>query len=153
MLEDGRPRFFRRIGKGDFDIADFERRTAELDAFVAAACRRYQIMQPLAIGHSNGANILWSLILAGTDKLKGAILLRPMLAFHPNRVADLSGFPILITAGTDDQVVTREQSQAPAKLIRDAGARVSHETLVATHDLIAADGTAATRWLQATLDE
>src|SRR5204862_5377480 len=36
-LERGMPRFFRRTGEGEWDLADFDKRTSELAAFVAAA--------------------------------------------------------------------------------------------------------------------
>src|SRR5437762_8861512 len=41
VLENGMPRFFRRLAMGVFDIEDLKYRTAELSEFVTAAAREY----------------------------------------------------------------------------------------------------------------
>src|SRR3954469_665966 len=59
VLENGMPRFFRRLAEGVFDLEDLQRRTEELAAFVEGARREYGLREnPLfAVGYSNGANI------------------------------------------------------------------------------------------------
>ncbi len=57
VLENGMPRFFRRLAEGVFDEDDLRRRTQELAAFITAARERYSLAAPLALGFSNGANI------------------------------------------------------------------------------------------------
>src|SRR5580693_7992421 len=57
ILENGMPRFFRRLAEGVFDQADLKLRTAELADFIAAARKQYGIDAPIAVGFSNGANI------------------------------------------------------------------------------------------------
>src|SRR5512138_3526489 len=59
VLENGMPRFFRRLAEGVFDLDDLRRRTHDLAAFVAAASETYQFdpRQVIAAGYSNGANI------------------------------------------------------------------------------------------------
>src|SRR5262245_30960222 len=42
VLENGQPRFFRRLAEGVFDIEDLKRRTDELADFVIAASRYYR---------------------------------------------------------------------------------------------------------------
>lgn len=148
VLEDGRPRFFRRVGKGNFDIADLRQRTAGLDRFLGAACLHYGMTPPVAIGHSNGANIIWSLMFDGTENLSAAILLRPMLAFQPDRMANLSGFPVLILSGRQDEVVTIKRAKMLPLACMKAGADVTHIALDATHDRIAADEDATGDWLE-----
>lgn len=150
VLEAGRPRFFRRVGQGDFDRDDFKLRTGELGAFVAAACRHYRITLPVALGHSNGANIVWSLMLAGTRVLSGAILFRPMLPFDPHPIADLKGFPVLITAGDSDPIVVPQRAEDLPRICREAGADVTYKLMAAAHDLVEEDERAARRWLGST---
>src|ERR1051326_6444118 len=41
VLENGMPRFFRRLAEGVFDMQDLEYRTNELADFVTAAAQRY----------------------------------------------------------------------------------------------------------------
>src|ERR1700745_2523090 len=65
VLENGMPRFFRRLAEGVFDLEDLTKRTHELADFVIAAARHYNIdMQNIvAVGYSNGANIAASMLL------------------------------------------------------------------------------------------
>ena len=56
VLEQGAPRFFRRLREGVFDVEDLHRRTGELGDFVEAAGGRYGFTPDnlLALGFSNG---------------------------------------------------------------------------------------------------
>ena len=75
VLENGMPRFFRRLAEGVFDEADLIRRTHELADFVAAAEAEYQLQsrKVVAVGYSNGANIAASLLLLRPETLSGAV--------------------------------------------------------------------------------
>ena len=59
VLENGMPRFFRRLAEGVFDIEDLKFRTYELADFVEQASRIYgfDLQHVVAVGYSNGANI------------------------------------------------------------------------------------------------
>src|SRR5438093_7919482 len=43
VLENGMPRFFRRLAEGVFDLEDLQKRTHELADFVAAAADPYEL--------------------------------------------------------------------------------------------------------------
>src|SRR6202011_1537457 len=43
VLENGMPRFFRRLAEGVFDLDDLQKRTHELADFVTSATQHYQI--------------------------------------------------------------------------------------------------------------
>ena len=64
ILENGMPRFFRRLAEGVFDQEDLRERTDELARFVTDASRVYRIQNDrvIAVGYSNGANIAASLL-------------------------------------------------------------------------------------------
>src|ERR1700751_5493169 len=79
VLENGMPRFFRRLAEGVFDEEDVRHRALELGEFVQDARERYGIEAPLAVGYSNGANIAAALLLMRPEALSGAILLRAMV--------------------------------------------------------------------------
>ncbi|HEX2294873.1 MAG TPA: alpha/beta hydrolase, partial [Actinomycetota bacterium] len=66
VVENGMPRFFRRLAMGVFDTEDLKRRTADLAAFVDAAAAHYGIdlSRAAVLGYSNGANIGASLLLS-----------------------------------------------------------------------------------------
>src|SRR5207253_3731411 len=59
VLENGMPRFFRRLAEGVFDLEDLRNRTNELADFVASAAEHYRFASDklVAVGYSNGANI------------------------------------------------------------------------------------------------
>src|SRR6267154_2784649 len=65
VLENGMPRFFRRLAEGVFDLQDLRKQTHELAHFVAAAANRYgfDVKNLIAVGYSNGANIAASVLL------------------------------------------------------------------------------------------
>src|SRR6184192_4888811 len=65
VLENGMPRFFRRLAEGVFDLEDLQKRTNELADFVIAAARHYEIdiKNIVAVGYSNGANIAAAILL------------------------------------------------------------------------------------------
>ena len=110
VLENGMPRFFRRLAEGVFDEADLIRRTHELADFVAAAEAEYQLQsrKVVAVGYSNGANIAASLLLLRPETLSGAVLLRAMVPIVPESLPDLAGIPVLLAAGRGDPYVPPE---------------------------------------------
>ena len=52
VLENGMPRFFRRVAQGVFDEDDVRQRANDLADFVEAACKTYEIATPIAVGYS-----------------------------------------------------------------------------------------------------
>jgi len=93
VLENGMPRFFKRLAEGVFDIEDLKFRTKELADFVMGASKVYgfDLNRTIAMGFSNGANIAASLLLSYPETIKGAILFRAMVPFIPDSLPDLSG--------------------------------------------------------------
>jgi phospholipase/carboxylesterase len=64
VLENGMPRFFRRLAEGVFDEEDLMFRTKELIDFVNESAETYGFdrNRVVAIGYSNGANIAASMM-------------------------------------------------------------------------------------------
>jgi phospholipase/carboxylesterase len=149
VSEQGLTRFFRRSPEGEWDLDDLRARTAELAAFVTRAIAAYELEKPIALGYSNGANIAWSLLLREPALLGGAILLRAMLPFDPRPLPDLAGVPVLLIAGTDDELIPVERAGLLAALLGEAGAAVTYEVLHAAHGLTASDIALAAEWLTA----
>src|SRR6056297_1519039 len=54
VVENGMPRFFRRLTEGVFDEADVRARANELADFINAARDAYGLEPPIALGFSNG---------------------------------------------------------------------------------------------------
>ncbi len=149
VLENGMPRFFRRLAEGVFDQQDLTLRTGQLRTFIKNAEEAYGLPQQklTAVGFSNGANIAASLLLRYPDALAGAILIRAMVPFIPEPVPDLLQKPILLLSGTADSIVPPENTQALHDLLRSSGANVQLHWERAGHGLTKGDLTAAQTWL------
>jgi phospholipase/carboxylesterase len=148
VLENGMPRFFRRLAEGVFDEADVMKRANDLADFVKAAQVEYGLEAPIAVGFSNGANIAAAMLLLRPEALAGAVLIRAMvpLADPPN--SDLGGKPVLILSGSADPIVPIENARRLADMLRNAKATVRHETLPASHAMTQGDLAIAGKWLQ-----
>lgn len=149
VLENGMPRFFRRLAEGVFDEEDLIRRTHELADFLAGAADRYAFDagQLVAVGYSNGANIAGALLLLRSEALAGAALLRPMVPIVPPTKPDLAGKRVLVAAGRFDPIAPPEEARALADLLRDSRADVEVFWDEAGHGLTGETVTAARRWL------
>jgi phospholipase/carboxylesterase len=141
VLENGMPRFFRRLAEGVFDLDDLRKRTHELADFVEAAREAYDLgeRRPVAVGFSNGANIAAAVLLLRPGVLGGALLIRPMVPLVPDTLPDLRGIPVQIHAGQVDPLVPGPQSEALAKLLGDAGASVDLRWTAGGHALTRED--------------
>ncbi len=147
VLENGMPRFFRRLAEGVFDLEDLKARTAELASFIAAARKAYGLAAPVAVGFSNGANIAASLLLSQPDALAGAVLLRAMLPFEPQPQPDLAGKPVLLLSGSSDQMISAASSKRLVEVLQAAGAELVYKSLPTGHGLTQNDLTIAANWL------
>ena len=148
VMENGAPRFFRRLAEGVFDLEDLKVRTAELADFIAVARKDYDLPAPVAVGFSNGANIAASLLLSKPGVLAGAILIRGMPPFEPQSLPDLKGTKVLMLSGGGDPLVPPASRDRLAALLRDAGADVTYEIVPASHNLTQRDLELASRWLE-----
>ena len=126
VLENGMPRFFRRVAEGMFDEDDVRRKAFELADFVGDAQIRYGIGRPVALGYSNGANFAADLMLLRPDTLAGAALLRAMVPLSDPSRPDLSGVSVLIASGKFDTIVPASNYAKQAAMLSEAGAEVSH---------------------------
>ncbi len=153
VLENGMPRFFRRLAPGVFDEADLRRQAADLARFLQAAADRYgfDAARVWAVGYSNGANMAAALMLLHPQTLCGAVLMRPVLPLRPEAPPDLSGRAVLILAGERDPWAPREQVEALARVLEAAGASVTLRWHPDGHAMAPEEITAARDWLQARL--
>jgi phospholipase/carboxylesterase len=149
VLEDGMPRFFRRLAEGVFDLDDLRKRTDELADFVISAAEHYEIdnKKIVAVGYSNGANIAASMLLLRPEILSAAILFRAMVPLIPDKQPDLSSKSVLISAGSFDPIVPASQTKQLAELLRAAGADVTVRFLQSGHELTPDDVDLAREWL------
>jgi len=106
VSEHGMNRFFRRRAEGVYDMEDLAFRTRALHAFLDAAIQHHEIDRDrlIAVGYSNGANILANLLFQEPSLVPAAVLMHPLIPFAPGDQPGLSGRRILITAGERDPI-------------------------------------------------
>jgi phospholipase/carboxylesterase/glyoxalase family protein len=149
VLENGAPRFFRRLAAGVFDEPDLIARTAELASFVRAAAVTYEFdpKRVIGVGFSNGANIAASMLLLHPGVLHAAVLFRAMVPLTPPAMPDLSGVPVYLSAGRFDAMIPPANAEKLAAMLRDASADVTLAWTPQGHNLTPDEVDAARRWL------
>lgn len=155
VLENGMPRFFRRLAEGVFDLEDLALRTGELAEFIGRAADEYGFdrNQVIAVGFSNGANIAGSLLLTHPGMLRGAVLLSPMVPFEPQSPVDLSDTFVFIGAGRTDPIVPIAQVERLADLLSGSGADVTVHWEPGGHTVTNSEVQAAREWLIKSLSD
>jgi phospholipase/carboxylesterase len=148
-LENGMPRFFRRLAEGIFDEPNLIQRTHELAYFIGAAAAHYRFNagKVVAVGYSNGANIAASLLLLRPGLLNGAVLLRGMTPLIPEHAPDLTGTSVFLASGRHDSLVPAQSVKTLSSLLHDAGADLTLEWADAGHQLTGPELQRATGWL------
>jgi phospholipase/carboxylesterase len=147
ILENGMPRFFRRLAEGVFDEQDVIKRAHELADFIFEAGKAYTLAKPIAVGFSNGANVAAAILLLRPEALSGAVLLRAMVPLANPPQADLAHKRVLIISGTSDPIIPASNAKLLATMLKTAHADVQHETLPTGHNLTQNDVAIATKWL------
>ncbi len=150
VLENGMPRFFRRLAEGIFDEEDLLFRTKELNDFINTAAEKYQFDRKnvVALGYSNGANIAASLLFHYQASLKGAILHHPMVPRRGVTIPDLSNTPVFIGAGKNDPICAPKETEELANLLQTAGSTVQLKWEQHGHQLTRNEVDAAADWFQ-----
>jgi phospholipase/carboxylesterase len=148
VLENGMPRFFRRLAEGVFDEEDLIFRTKELNEFLDEAAGKYGFDRDniIAIGYSNGANIAASLLFHYQEALKGAILHHPMVPRRGHELPDLTGKSVFIAAGTNDPICPASESSALHEIFTKAQATVDLHWENHGHQLTLTEVEAAAKW-------
>ncbi|MFS0892418.1 alpha/beta hydrolase [Peribacillus frigoritolerans] len=150
VLENGMPRFFRRLAEGVFDEKDLKFRTKELNEFLDEAAQKYDFDRNniFAVGYSNGANIAASLLFHYQNALKGAILHHPMVPIKGMDLPVLSGKSVFITAGTNDPLISPLEPVELQSLLEKAGANVELHWENRGHQLTVEEVEAAVKWYE-----
>jgi len=150
VLENGMPRFFRRLEEGVFDLEDLKMRTDELAEFITKSSSKYMFDEKriIAVGYSNGANIAASLLLRRPESLAGAILFRAMVPYSPTVMPDLSNKSIILLEGLYDPIVSTAEAERLLEIFTNAQSNVTLKWQDSGHNLTNEDIIAAKKWLE-----
>lgn len=151
VIEGDSRRFFKRIGMGVYDMVDLARATDKLARFVRDKVETIAPSSTVALGYSNGANILASLLFAAPELIDRAVLMHPLIPFDPPTQPRLAGKPVLITSGRRDPITPPAASEALADYFRtqkadveiawhDGGHELRREEILAVRSFLARSG-------------
>ena len=148
VLENGAPRFFKRLAEGVFDPKEVRSRAEELARFVRAAISKYGLdaSRIYALGYSNGANIASSVMFIEPGLFQGAVLFRPMVVYEPVERGDLSGSSVFISAGRMDPIVPANSVERLVELFESSHAEVTLKWQLAGHNLVPSEVRDAADW-------
>ena len=148
VLENGAPRFFKRLAEGVFDPKEVRSRGEELTRFIRAAIISYQLdaSRIHALGYSNGANIASTVMFIEPGLLQSAVLLRPMLVYEPEQRNDLSGSAVFISAGRMDPIVPASSVERLVELFEASRAEVTLKWQLTGHSLVPSEVREAADW-------
>ena len=125
VSEHGAARFFRRSGEGIYDMADLSRATDKMTAFIRAHRAAHPGAPLYALGYSNGANILASVLLQTPELLDRTVFMHPLIPWKPEPNAGLAGREVLITAGRRDPICPLPVTEELANWLRAQRADVN----------------------------
>ncbi|WP_174734886.1 alpha/beta hydrolase [Mesobacillus harenae] len=150
VLENGMPRFFRRLSEGVFDEEDLVFRTKELNQFIDEMAGKFKFKRDevVAIGYSNGANIAASLLYHFENVLKGAILFHAMVPLKNVKLPNLEGTPVFIGAGKRDPLIPADETRELAEVLREAGGEVTEHWGEGGHELTREEVDQAKMWFE-----
>lgn len=148
ILENGMPRFFRRLAEGIFDEEDLIYRTKELHEFLNKAAVEYEFDRNniVAIGYSNGANIAASLLFHYENSLKGAMLHHPMVPRRGIALPTMDNLEVFIAAGENDPICPVSETEDLQALFNSAGASVKVYYENYGHQLTRSEVEEAAKW-------
>ncbi|WP_209124693.1 alpha/beta hydrolase [Alkalihalobacillus sp. BA299] len=148
VLENGMPRFFRRLSEGVFDEEDLKFRTKELHEFINDMADKYYFDRHnvIAVGYSNGANIAASLMYHYEKTLLGAILFHAMVPLRGVELPNLSDTAIFVGAGKRDPLIPTGETKELIKELRKANASVTEHWSEGGHELTRQEVDLAKDW-------
>jgi predicted esterase len=149
VIENGAPRFFKRLAEGVFDPQEVRSRAEALGRFIHVATARYGLdpERIFALGYSNGANAASTVMFIEPGLIKGAILLRPMVVYEPEKSGDLSRASVFISAGRMDPIVPTRSVERLAELFESTHAKVTLKWQLVGHNLVSSEVGEAAAWL------
>jgi phospholipase/carboxylesterase len=146
VLENGMPRFFRRLAEGVFDEDDLRERVDELAGFVDATAPQHA-GRWYAVGFSNGANTASALLLRRPELLAGAVLLAAMVPFREPPAVSLEGRRVAVANGRRDPMAPPDRTAELVAQLRDRGAEVAEFPHAGGHGIDAGSLPAIREWI------
>lgn len=149
VVENGMPRYFKRLAEGVFDEDDLFLRAQELHEFLLDNLEYYapERAHVIAVGYSNGANIAATLILKHEQIFDKAILFHAMVPFRNKDMRSLEKTKIFVGAGLNDPIIPKKETEELINVLRQQGASVVDQWFNFGHQLTMEEVQAAQEWI------
>lgn len=150
IVTDGHARYFTRQPDASFDPAEVTKQTTAMADFIRAAVAEHQLQDSeiIAVGYSNGANLIASLLAQHPGLIKHAILYRAMLPINFTEQSDLSDTHILMLNGTHDFIMDHQRVAQLAEYLESHNTDLTFTQLSAGHPLTSEDIAISQHWLK-----
>jgi phospholipase/carboxylesterase len=141
ISEHGMPRFFRRLAEGVFDEADIITRSGDLHSFITEIVEKenLDLSNSVAMGYSNGANIITAINFLHPGLFATSVLLRPMTPLVPENAPNLSGTKVWMSFGSGDPLMPHGETEKLSGLYTKYGTELTVNIEQAGHQLIQND--------------
>lgn len=148
--EGGLNRFFRRIAPGVFDEEDVALRAKNLKDWLIEKAKHYDfsLEKAIAIGYSNGANIIAALLNDYGNILHHAALLHPMTPYKDKACQNLAGVNVFIAAGINDTIAPKQETVMLKERFEGANAALSLQWSDGGHQLTHETVDALKTWIK-----
>lgn len=149
--EHGLNRFFKRIKPGVFDEEDLKKRTIDIIAFLKNHIQTYKLDENniVALGYSNGANIISSILIHEPSLFNSVLLHHPMVPYQHIDMPSLHKKNIFIAAGENDPICSKDEPIKLKGLFEKAGANVTLTWYYQGHQLTELEIKDAKAWYKA----
>ncbi len=149
VSEFGANRFFRRRAEGVYDMEDLAVRTEKMVGFIRAHRKANAGAPAYALGYSNGANILASVVFQAPELFERVVLMHPLVPWQPEPNAALTSLDVLITAGRRDPICPPAHTETLASYFTGQGSLVQMQWHEGGHEVTQAEIDAVTGFLRA----
>ena len=125
--EGGVKRFFKRKAPGVFNIQDLDQRRDKLFDFLDTLADKHALKRDefVALGYSNGANMILSILYAYQNPFKAIFLHHPMLSYEDRTMCLQKGLKVFIGAGENDPICSKVMTKTVFKDLQTKEADVT----------------------------
>lgn len=120
-------RFFKRKAMGVLDVENMIEETKKIMIELEKLSQRYSFNydKMIAVGYSNGANMIASLLMEKEDLFKKAILFNPMYPRAKTNDLTLSQANVFISYGLNDNMIPKDSTEKLIEFLLENNANVA----------------------------
>jgi phospholipase/carboxylesterase len=109
----------------------------------------------ILLGFSQGTMMAYATALANPERFRGIVALSGYMPIRSNlslQLNNLAGFPVFISHGSSDQIISVRYGREAAKLLTDGGAEVTYHEYPMGHEIREETIRDIKKWVRETLD-